>query len=158
MHFVRILYARYRHIICKLNACYMHFICMYTRQVALVAPLARRFPLENHITHLGATCNLPQNWNCLRFILYALYKHSFGIYMPVICSLQALFNAQYRHFKSLLYALCTHFISTLQAYQMQIKCMLYSFYMRVYAASWPRGATCVAFSLGKSHNAPGCDM
>ena len=60
MHFVRILYARYRHIIRMLCACYMHVICIYMRQVALVVPLARRFPLENHITHPGATCNLPK--------------------------------------------------------------------------------------------------
>ena len=89
-----------------LYACSMHFISIYMLQVALVVPLARRFLLENHITHPGATCNLPQNWS----FLHAFYMHYIGILFAFICMLYAVRRHCIMHGVGILQACYTHCI------------------------------------------------
>ena len=67
------------HVICMLYEFYMH---LYAASCPRGATRTAFF-LENHITHPGATCNLPRNWS----FLHAFYMHYIRILFAFICML-----------------------------------------------------------------------
>ena len=104
-----------------LYTCYMHVICiLYAYIVASRSCAATRtaFFLENHITHLGATCNLPHNWS----FLLAFYMHYIGILYAFIWMLYAVYRHCIMHRIGIVQACYMHCICIVSARNRHVIC------------------------------------
>ena len=106
---IRIVYALSRHVISMLYTCYMRVIYMLYAYIVASRPCdATRtaFVLENHITHPGATCNLPRNCS----ILHAFYMHYIGSLYAFVSMLYAVYRPCVMHVRGIVQACYMHCI------------------------------------------------